>query len=270
MTSYTLREVQQIAGLTRSVIAGFIQAGFVEPALGKRREYRFTFQDLIVMRAAQGLASAKISARTVSCSLKKLREQIPAEIPITGLRISARGNRVLVRHGDAQWEPHSGQCVFDFEVTASGSLSFLQPVEKAAASAEEWFREGIEKEDQEPMQAMQCYRCAIQADPRYCGALINLGRMLHEGGELVEAEAVYEKAIRHCAGDPLPRFNLGVLLEDLGRRTDAIAAYSSALEADANFADAHYNLGLLYEQQGRAREALRHLSAYRKAQMGKT
>ena len=48
MTSYTLREVQQIAGLTRSVIAGFIQAGFVEPALGKRREYRFTFQDLIV------------------------------------------------------------------------------------------------------------------------------------------------------------------------------------------------------------------------------
>ncbi|MBC7943849.1 MAG: hypothetical protein H7X91_00960, partial [Burkholderiales bacterium] len=146
MTSYTLREVQQIVGLPRSVIAGFVQAGFVAPALGKRREYRFTFQDLIVMRAAQGLASAKVSARVVSRSLKKLRDQIPAEIPIAGLRISAHGNRVLVRHGTTQWEPHSGQCVFDFEVTATGSLSFLQPAkepaarEEPAASAEEWFQ----------------------------------------------------------------------------------------------------------------------------------
>ncbi len=269
MTSYTLREVQQIVGLSRSVIAGFVQAGFVAPALGKRREYRFTFQDLIVMRAAQGLSSAQVSSRVVSRSLRKLREQIPAEIPITGLRISARGNRVLVRQGDTQWEPHSGQCVFDFEVTAAGSLSFLQSEKETAASAEEWFRQGIETEEQSPLQAMQCYRHAIQEDPEHCGALINLGRMLHESGELPEAEAVYETAIRYSEDDPLPRFNLGVLMEDLGRRADAIAAYSSALKVDASFADAHYNLGLLYEQQGRAREALRHLSAYRKAQIGK-
>jgi len=57
---YSLREVGKLLGLPRSVVNGLVEAGFVTPARGRRREYRFSFHDLVLLRAAQGLAEAKI------------------------------------------------------------------------------------------------------------------------------------------------------------------------------------------------------------------
>jgi hypothetical protein len=58
---YSLRDVGKLLGLPR-YICGPIDAGFVSPSRGRRREYQFSFQDLVVLRAAaeavyrQGLA----------------------------------------------------------------------------------------------------------------------------------------------------------------------------------------------------------------------
>jgi tetratricopeptide (TPR) repeat protein len=256
-------------GLSRAVISGLVEARFVAPQLGRRGEYRFSFQDLVVMRTAQGLTSAHVPVRRISRALKRLREQLPYELPLTGLRISAIGNRVVVREGSTQWQADSGQYLLDFEVApASGRVSFLaNPPQPVTRSAEDWFNQGCELEAHAAVGgACAAYERAIEADACHVGAYTNLGRLLQERGEMDKAEAVYRRALQHCGDEALLHFNFGVLLEDLGRRDEAIAAYKAALNIHQEFADCHYNIALLYEAAGKTREAVRHLSAYRKLQ----
>ena len=267
MSGYTLREVQQLLRISSSLISSFVRAGFVVPARGKRKELRFSFQDLILMRTAQGLSSASVPAQRISRSLKRLRDQLPHQLPLSGLRISALGNRVIVREGVRQWQPDTGQYLFDFDVAPrAGGVAFLaRAADAAQPSADEFFERGCALENDAPEQAFAAYQYAIERDPSHMGAHANLGRLLHETGRLTEAESVYRCGLKH-AGDALLFFNLGVLLEDLARTHEAICAYEAALQIEPTLADAHYNLGLLYEQAGRARDALRHLGAYRQLQ----
>jgi hypothetical protein len=84
MESYTLRDIEAMLGISRSVIDGLIGAGFVSPTRGKKREYRFTFQDLVILRTALDLRAANIPPRKISRSLKRLRESLPEELPMSG------------------------------------------------------------------------------------------------------------------------------------------------------------------------------------------
>ena len=56
---YTIRSIQEMLGLSRGVIAGLIAAGFVAPSRGPRNEYRFTFQDVVLLRTAVELQAAQ-------------------------------------------------------------------------------------------------------------------------------------------------------------------------------------------------------------------
>ena len=40
---YSLREVGKLLGLSRSILSRLIDAGFVSPTRGSRREYRFSW-----------------------------------------------------------------------------------------------------------------------------------------------------------------------------------------------------------------------------------
>ena len=263
---YSLREVGKLLGLSRSIVCGLIDAGFVAPARGRRREYRFSFHDLVVLRAAQGLTEAKIPAARILRSLRRLRAQLPQQMPLAGLRIEAVGDSVVVSEGESQWQTDDGQYVFSFQIEApDGQLAFLDPGPAQPAHADaQWFEHGLALEATDSEQACAAYRQAIAADAANVGAYVNLGRLLHERGALRDAETVYRNGIAKCASDATLLFNLAVLLEDLRRLRDAAAAYRDALAADPDLADAHFNLARLCEAQGMRREAVRHLSAFRK------
>jgi tetratricopeptide (TPR) repeat protein len=263
---YSLREVGKLLGLPRSVVTGLIEAGFVTPARGRRREYRFSFHDLVLLRAAQALADAKIPSTRILRSLRRLRTQLPDEMPIAGLRIEAVGDSVVVSEGDSQWQPDDGQYVLQFKVASpSGRLAFFGRAKVIEASADrQWFEHAAAIESEQPAKACDAYRRAIQSDSRHLDAYINLGRLLHERGQLDEATAVYRDGLDRCGKDATLLFNLAVLQEDLSQPKQAIESYRAALAADPNLADAHFNLARLYEANGSKREALRHWSAFRK------
>ena len=90
---YSLGEVSKLLGLSRSIVTGLIDAGFVSPARGRRKEYRFTFQDLVMLRAARGLTEAGLSSTRILRSLRRLKSQLPNEVPRAGLRIEAAVQR---------------------------------------------------------------------------------------------------------------------------------------------------------------------------------
>ena len=267
---YSLREVGKLLGLSRSIVSRLIDAGFVSPTRGSRREYRFSFRDLVLLRAAQGLTEAKIPSSRILRSLRRLRSQLPQQVPLDGLRIEAVGDAVVVSEGQKQWRPDDGQYVMQFQVASpDGRLAFFGPSEAPPAPTESWFEQGLALERTNAEQACEAYRRALDADPAHCGACVNLGRLLHELGRMREAEAVYVKGLATCGADGTLLFNFAVLLEDMHRGDDAEAAYRAALAAAPDLADAHFNLARLCEARGLRRDAVRHLSAFRKLTGGR-
>jgi tetratricopeptide (TPR) repeat protein len=229
--SYGVREVQKLLRLPRSTIRMLVDAGFVSPSRGPRNAWRFSFQDLIVLRTAQALADANVPARRIARSMKALRRQLPQSMPLSGLCIAAEADRVVVREGTRRWHAETGQYLLGFEPSAAdGSLRVLAA----------------------PAPDVEAY--------------VQRGCALHEAGELAAAERLYREGLEKCGEDPVVLYNLGVLLEDLERKSDALAAYTRSLSADPTFADCHYNVALLYEALGKQREAIRHMAQYRRLQ----
>lgn len=265
-TTYTLRRVQAMLGLSRSVVAGLIAEGFVAPARGQRGEWRFGFQDLMLLRTAHALQKAQIPPRRILRSLARLKAELPAELPLTGLRITAIGTDVAVRSPQGQWQAASGQLLMDFDVVApaAGSVAILERGDDAQA----WFDRGVALERSDPAGAEAAYQKALTLAPGFEAAALNLGAMWAEAGRHAELLALCERALVHTPASALLHFNRAVALDHLERLPDAMAAYEHSLALDATLADAHYNLGRLREQLGDARGALRHFSAYRRLQRG--
>lgn len=251
-------------GLSPAQIRSFATQGFLQPERGPRGELRFGFHDLIILRTAGELSAAKIPQRKITRVLEKLRGQLPRGSSLTGVRIAADGDQVIVREGSSVWNPESGQSLFDFAVAdlAKKTAPILQARRKDDLDAEQWYELACELELQSAAQAKDAYERALRLDPAHPDAHVNLGRLLHEEGAPAAAEPHYRAALESDPHHATAAFNLGVALEDLGRTAEAIAAYEQAIALEDN-ADAHFNLAGIYERRGEKQAALRHLKAYR-------
>jgi tetratricopeptide (TPR) repeat protein len=257
MHQYGVRDVERLLRLPRSIIRSLVASGFVTPARGARNAMLFSFQDLIVLRTAQELSAALVPRRNIVRALKELRRQLPQSMPLSGLRIGAVGDRVVVSEGDSRWQAESGQYLLALEVRAEVQSLPVQ-------SVEDWGAQALALETDDPEGALDAYARAIESDPSNIDARINLGSLLHERGSLDEAERVYRDALERHGDDPVVLFNLGVLYEDLNRKMEAVHAYQKALRLDPGLADAHYNVALLFRVLGRPKDAIRHMAQYRK------
>ena len=273
MRSYSVRDVERLLRLPPDTTRNLVRAGFVTPARGARREYRFSFQDLIVLRTARALLDARIPARRIRRSLESLQRELPQSLPLSGLSISAVGDHVVVRDGEAQRQVESGQYLLGLEVSLeNGVLHFVEHRQPAASAAsdgvahtrEDWFAHALSLESSDPERALEAYHHAVDEDLHNAAAWTNWGRLLHTLGRTQQAAEVYRRALAHAGTDALLLFNQGVLLEDLGKPADALEAYRTALTADPDLADCHYNLARLYESLGKPQHAIRHLGRYRR------
>jgi tetratricopeptide (TPR) repeat protein len=264
MHPYGVRDVEKLLRLPRSTIRSLVDAGFVSPARGPRRAWRFSFQDLVVLRTARTLTEAHVPAKRITRAIHELRRQLPDTMPLSGLAICAVGDRVVVREGASRWQAESGQYLLALE-NDGGSIAVVEPPSAAEpVSGEALFEQALAIEDSDAEAALRLYTAAIAADSQLVDAPINLGRLLHELGRLAEAERVYREAIDAGLDEPLLHYNLGVLLEDRGRKDEALHAYEAALRADPRYADALHNAALLADELGRAQDAIRYLAQYRR------
>jgi len=275
---YATRDVAALLGLSVTQVRALIRDGLLSPALGARGEYRFSFQDLILLRTAKALLAANVPRRRIRTALQKLQEQLPAGQPLTGVRITAQDHHVVVRDGQEVWNPESGQTLLDFQVAdleREASLirhsgrkreesDLSAPLRQAPETAEAWYAQGCDLEADEDLEAaLAAYRRALEIDPGLPDAHLNLGRLRHEMGDLAAAEDHYRAAAEAQPDEPTTAFNLGVVLQDRGRLAEAAAAYEQALALDGRFADAHYNLAGIHETLGRRQAAFRHLRTYK-------
>ncbi len=268
---YSLRSLQSLLGVSRRVLSGLIDAGFVHPSRGRRNELRFSFQDVVLLRTAFQLQSAKVSARKILRALAKLKAELPDELPLSGIRITSVGETVAVRSGQAQWDADSGQHLLDFEVAPiRGDVAFLDSVprnqESREEQAEEWFALAEQLTETDAVGAEQAYRKVLELSPApHYDAYTNLGVLLCEAETRCdEALSIFDDALEHFPDDALLHFNRAVVLEELNHYDAAETAYERCIDLDPSHADAHFNLARLSEIRGDKQGLVRHLSAYRR------
>ncbi len=274
LSGYTTQDVARMIGVSSGRLRAYLRAGVLSPEKGERGELRFSFQDLLLLRKAEGLVSSRIPPHRVRRALQKLRAQLPETSPLTGVNLGSEGSSVVVQEGNTRWQVESGQVLMSFDrppvdaEEAPLSMLRVRPAVVAGgdlegdlvpASAEEIYEIGCDIDEADPAQAEASYRQVLMQAPEHADAHINLGRLLHERGDMAAAEAHYRRALIIRPGDATALFNLGVALEDQGRNSAALEAYARAIEADGRNADAHYNAARLYDLAGDYSAALRHL-----------
>ncbi|MCB1645980.1 MAG: tetratricopeptide repeat protein [Pseudomonadales bacterium] len=265
MKGYSTNDIAELLQLEPRVIRD-IAHGIIDQDRAPGQPYRFSFQDIVLLRTAKDLLAAGVRRSRINATLFRLRSRLPANRPLTSLRISGDGGVVVIREDDQVYNPESGQYHFDFSLSElAGSVAPLarQAAEEAEHNdelcADDWYDLGVDLEAVSPDEAPTAYFRALELDPDHADAHVNLGRLFQEAGDFAAAERHYRHAVKVEPDNILAAFNLGTLLEETGRLQDAIRAYQNALA----FADTHYNLSRLYELVGEHQRALEHLKTYR-------
>ena len=263
MTGYATRDVSELIGFNADQVRHYVRRGLLTPERGGHGEYRFSFQDVVLLRTAKGLLDARVSSRRAYRVLLKLKAELASVKSLSAVRIFADGNNVVVREDSSVWNAESGQGHLNFAVSELASnVAALGRGKTLPATAEldsdDWYNLGLDLEEVEPERAPEAYLRAIALDPTNADAHVNLGRMYQMKGQLKAARRYYRKAFELVPDHQLALYNLGTLFDELEELDTAAEYYRQALRIP----DAHYNLARICEMQGDELAALRHLRRY--------
>jgi len=107
---------------------------------------------------------------------------------------------------------------------------------------------------------------ALELQPNYVKALINLGTALYMKGKKDEAFFFFSKVLQFKSTPKSKHlyislhYNLGTYYKERGNIDKAIEHYFKALEFYPDFAIVHYNLGIIFEKQDKIHKAITHYS----------
>lgn len=271
MIGYTAQDVASLLGVSEVRVRSFVKEGFITPRRSDDGELLFGFQDLVLLRTAKGLFDADVSGRRVKEALSQLKAQLPRGRPLTAVHVFAREGDVVVQDGDVEWEPASGQVLFNFDVAVLAekaeplTLASEQRATEAdlEMAADDWYELGSDLETVSPARARDAYRRALELDPRHVEARINAGRLLLEASLPAAAEAHFALARSSRPEDATAAFQHGVALEALGRLQEALDAFERVVERAPRYRDAYRHLARLHERLGQDQAAIRTYQRYR-------
>lgn len=104
--------------------------------------------------------------------------------------------------------------------------------------------------------AYPLFNRAIEKDPKYMLAYVDLAGLYQLEGRNKEAEETLTKALAINPDDENVLSGLGHLLTKSGKTKDAIAALEKAVKANEAYTPAHYYLGYAIAKDGRFKDAL--------------
>jgi tetratricopeptide (TPR) repeat protein len=257
---FTKREFQRILDVTDKQLAYWEKLRLVSPRKSGADKF-YDFRDLISLRTAKQLIEKGISANRLRRSLLALNQKLSeVQAPLTELRILSNGRDVIVERDGARLEPISGQFVLNFDTRELSDKLRVMP----ERNVDDWFALALqyEADPETRSQAIDAYERVLAANPKYVDALINLGMLFYEQGQLESAAGCFLRAVAVHGDGAVAHFNLGSVLEELGQLETARQHLRIAVRLDPGHADAHYNLAYVCDRLAAPAEARRHWQVY--------
>jgi DNA-binding transcriptional MerR regulator len=271
---YSTREVAEIVGLHDRQIRRWAQAGLVGQVKPTQHRWRYSFQDLALLRTASRLLAGGLTARRVTRALRLVREQLPAGRPLSAVRIVVNGRRVTVRDRLASWEPESRQGTLDFDVKALTERVAEVAERDAGIGPDVDAGVGPEVDAGTPAtgasgagggsdgsagnggSAGSASSGGSDGSGDSAQSLYESALDLELAGREREARRAYEAALERNPRLASARINLGRLLHAAHAVPEAEALYRTALEHEPGNALAAFNLGVALEDQSKVDAAI--------------
>lgn len=108
-------------------------------------------------------------------------------------------------------------------------------------------------------EALKAYRQAVELDPRYSDAYLDMGDAYMSSGRYKEGFAAYRQAIAASPSNADAFYSLGAAFNDMGQYGEAFKPFVTAIGLRPDFAEAHYGIGFAYMRLENFREALPYL-----------
>jgi len=260
VNTYRRADVLRILRITARQLAGWEKAGLIDATES------YSFFHLLQIKKLRDLCAKKVRPAVIRQSLEAMQRQVAGmEKPLLEAGTFSTGRRrVAFRHQGQAVEPIAGQFVMDFgsgtRAVVPAKVKSIRPLETVA----DHFARGIALEEDPTTQreAIEAYQKALELEPRYAAAHINLGTLYYNRQEYALAEQHYRAAVESDSRYALAYFDLGNVLDETGRLEEAIQSYKAAIALAPTYADAHYNLALAYEKLKSPRKALTHWRSY--------
>ena len=263
---FSTRDASNILGIKTGRLRYWKRIGLVTPSNLKKGRHYYDFQDLICLKTAQGLVAQGLQATKMRNGVESLQRKFPgADSYLANKRVYVFGSHAIIRHKDHFIEPQSGQLLFEFDVN-----DFAQEVKdrvkhfESERTAEGWFQQGLRYDSNAetyPL-ALEAYQKAVELDPDFSDAYVNMGNVYYLQELFVDADRCYRLAIACDPDHAKAYFNLGNTLDELHCTQEAVGCFQKSLERDPTFPDAHYNLAATCEKLGLWDAAFTHWKSY--------
>ncbi|HEY5405377.1 MAG TPA: tetratricopeptide repeat protein [Pyrinomonadaceae bacterium] len=211
-SSYSIKEIKQLFGLSEKTIRRWTEQGIIQASTpSQTADFTYDFQALTQFRRVRELRSQGHSIRQIEAELQgQLSLFRPETSRIARLLTPFEEALLLHEQGDPTAAEH-----------------YVEAIGEGDNVAEAYCNLGIiNLERGETTKALDNFTLSLKNDPRHVEAHYNLANLYYDAGDLQLAKLHYEAAAQVEPGFSLVYFNLSLVYHKLGD----LAAASATLE----------------------------------------
>ena len=211
-SSYSIKEIKQLFGLTEKTIRRWTEQGIIQASRSsKTSDFVYDFNALTQFRRVRELRAQGHSIRQIEAELQGQLNLFRIETP--------RLARLLTPFEEALLLHEQGD--------ASAAEHYLEAINDGDNVAEAYCNLGIiNLERGQLSQALDNFTLSLKNDPRHVEAHYNLANLYYDAGDLQLAKLHYEAAAQIEPGFSLVYFNLSLVYHKVGD----LSAASATLE----------------------------------------
>ena len=222
-SSYSIREIKQLFGLSERTIRRWTEQGIIYGTpTSEAGNYNYNFQALTQFRRVREL-------RAQGQSIRQIEAELQGQLNLFRSPEGGRLSRLLTPFEEALLLHEQGD--------PKAAESYLEAINDGDNVAEAYCNLGIINLDQGHVgKALDNFTLSLKHEPRHVEAHYNLGNLYYDAGELPLARLHYEAAAQIESGFSLVYFNLALVyhkLKDLNAALGALEKYKQLEPDDA-------------------------------------